>query len=633
MTSYMGKLLLVNLSEGSAGPIEINPQIQELFVGGKGFGAKILFDMLPVGCDPLGPENIIMFMPGPLTGTIAPGMRGCVVTKSPLTGTFVDSYFGGHFAPEIRYAGYDGLVILGKSTKPCYLWIDDDKVEVKSAEHLWGLDTFEVNERIKDELGDKSVKIASIGPAGEKLVKFALISCEYNRHAGRGGTGAVMGSKHLKAIALRGSKVIKVMDQEAFDAAVARAYKELKGEPAIEGFNIGGTASSIDFANEEHLLPTYNYSQGTFEGADGLNAVAQRKHLWLRDVACAGCPIACSKVGKIRSGRYKGLISDIVEYETAAMVGSNLGIKDTREVIRLVKECDALGLDGISAGGVAGFAIEAFNKRLITLEDTGGLELSFGNADAVAYLFKIIAKREQGLGDTLARGVKEAAEIIGGGAEDFAVHVKALETPAWGPRSVPAMGLAYATADRGGCHQRAFPILYELGGTWKGKSVDRLGLKDKGEIVAYMQNYLAALDTLVKCDFAQYGIKGDTYCSLLSAATGRGWTIEGLQVMGERVWNLIRQFNAREGFERKDDTLPKRFMEEPLPSGPNQGHRITQEDLSKMLDDYYKFREWDTNGIPSEEKLQQLGLGSKDKLCQFKILTQNEWSGENEKFN
>ncbi|MEW6623379.1 MAG: aldehyde ferredoxin oxidoreductase family protein [Bacillota bacterium] len=618
--SYIGKLLLVNLSEGSAFPIEINPQVQELFVGGKGFGAKILFDMLPAGCDPLGPENILMFMPGPLTGTIAPAMRGCVVTKSPLTGTFVDSYFGGHFAPEIRYAGYDGLVIIGKSNNPCYLWIDDDKVEIKLAEHLWGLDTFEVNERIKNELGDKSIKIACIGPAGEKLVKFALINCEYNRHAGRGGTGAVMGSKYLKAVALRGRKVIRVADQEAFDAAVAKAYKDLKDEPSIAGFNVDGTASAIDFANEEHLLPTYNYYDGAFEGAGGLNAVAQRKHLWLRDAACAGCPIACSKVGKIRSGRYKGLISDIVEYETAAMVGSNLGIKDTKEVIRLVKQCDALGLDGISAGGVAGFAIEAFNKGLITLEDTGGLELSFGNSEAVAYLFKIIASREQGLGDTLARGVKEAAQIIGGGAEDFAVHVKALETPAWGPRSVPAMGLAYATGDRGGCHQRAFPILYEIGGTWKEEPVDRLGLKDKGEIVAYMQNYLAALDTLVKCDFAQYGIKGETYCELLSAATGKVWSIEDLRTLGERIWNLIRLFNIREGFGRKDDTLPKRFMEEPLPSGPNQGHRISQEDLDIMLNEYYAVRGWDDQGVPTEEKLQQLGLGSTGKTFEIKII-------------
>ncbi len=613
MSAYMGKLLYVDLNKGTGTEMPLDPQLAENFVGGKGFGAKILYDLLPAGCDPLSPQNILMFMPGPITGTLAPANRGCVVTKSPLTNTFADSYFGGHFAQEIRFCGYDGIVITGAAAEPSYLWIDEGKVEVRSAEGAWGLDTFAAVEKIREELGDISVKTACIGPAGEKMVSFALINCEYNRHAGRAGTGAVMGSKNLKAVVLRGSKPVIPADAEAFSAAVDQAYKELAEDETIASFTTDGTPASIDFANDEQLLPTNNYTDGAFEGAGGLNAEAQRKHFWLRNVACAGCPIACGKVGIIKRGRRKGLVTDVVEYETAAMVGSNLGIKDIREVSYLVKKCDALGLDGMSAGGVIGFAIEAFQNGLITAEQTGGLELKFGDTATAEYLLDAIAARE-GLGDLLAGGVKQAAARLGGGADQYAVHVKGLESPAWGPRSVPGMGLALATADRGGCHQRAFPILYEVGGEWNGVEVDRAALKGKGEIVAHLQNYLAALDTLVKCDFAAYGIRDATYCRLLETATGGSWDVEKLMALGERIWNQVRLFNLREGFTRADDTLPKRFTEQPLPEGPFAGQMITLQDLDRMLDEYYAVRGWDEEGKPTEEKLKQLGLDQMPKL-------------------
>lgn len=608
MSNYMGKLLLVDLNLKTAEEFKLDRRLVELFVGGKGLGAKLLFDLLPPECEPLSPDNILMFLAGPLTGTLAPATRGCVVTKSPLTGTFTDSYFGGHFAPEIRYAGYEGIVISGRAENPCYLWVDNGRVEIKNAEHLWGLDTFTANKKIKEELKDRSVKVACIGPAGEKEVPFALINCEYNRHAGRGGTGAVMGSKQLKAIALRGKNIISVADEGAFQAAVDRAYRELKDEPTIKSFTLDGTAGSIDFANEAFLLPTRNYYDGVFDGADGLNAQAQRKSFWLRDTACMGCPIACGKVGRIREGRHRGLVSDVVEYEVAAMMGSNLEISDIRDVAYLAKKCDSLGLDGISAGGVIGFAIEAFEKGLIPVEDTGGRTLKFNDLSTADYLLGIIAARKEGLGDILSGGVKKASEAIGGNSCDFAVHVKGLESPAWGPRTVPGMGLALATADRGGCHQRAFPILYEVDGIWEGKSVARLGLKGKGGIVAHLQNYLAALDTLVKCDFAQYGIKGETYCQLLSAATGKQWNMNNLLTLGERIWNLIRLFNIREGFGRSDDVLPARFMKEPLPSGPYKGSLISSQDLDILLDEYYEVRGWDNEGKPSDIKLQELEL-------------------------
>lgn len=604
---YMGKLLYVDLSAAKNIDLPLDSRLMENFVGGKGFGAKILVDLLPRGCAPLSPDNLLMFMTGPLTGTLAPAMRGCVVTKSPLTDTFADSYFGGHFAQEIRYCGYDGIIIAGTATEPSYIFVDDGKVEIRAAEELWGLDTFQTVEKIREKLGDETVKTACIGPAGERMVSFALINCEYNRHAGRCGTGAVMGSKKLKALVLRGSSAVTPADPAAFGDAVDQAYRELAGDETIASFTFDGTAASIDFANDEQLLPTLNYYNGSFGEAAGLNAEAQRRQFWLRNVACAGCPIACGKVGIIKRGRHKGLISDVVEYETASMIGSNLGISDIREVAYLVKKCDALGLDGMSAGGVAGFAIEAFRKGLITAGDTGGLELKFGDPASADYLIETIASRD-GLGNLLAQGVKKAAEELGGSASDFAVHIKGLESPAWGPRSVPGMALALATSDRGGCHQRAFPILYEIGGEWNGEPVNRLALEGKGEIVAHLQNYLAALDTLVKCDFAQYGIRDVTYCRMLEAATGEPWDVEKLLLLGERIWNQVKLFNLREGFSRADDSLPKRFSEEPLPTGPYQGERITREDLERLLDDYYTARDWDSTGRPTDEKLKILGL-------------------------
>ncbi|MGM0689130.1 MAG: aldehyde ferredoxin oxidoreductase family protein [Bacillota bacterium] len=608
MTSvYMGKLLYIDLDTVTSYDLPLEQGLIDDFVGGKGFGAKILYDLLPAGCDPLSSQNLLMFMAGPLTGTLAPAMRGCVVTKSPLTGTFTDSYFGGHFAQEIRYCGYDGIIISGAAAEPSYIWIDDGKVEIRSAENIWGLNTFATVEKIRSIMGDCTVKTACIGPAGEKMVSFALINCEFNRHAGRAGTGAVMGSKKLKALVLRGRHTITPADPAAFCDALDQAYRELAEDETIGFFNTDGTAGSIDFANEEQLLPAYNYCNGVFKDAGGLNAEAQRKQFWTRNTACAGCPIACGKIGSIRRGRHRGLISDVVEYETAAMVGSNLGIGDIREVAYLVKKCDALGLDGMSAGGVVGFAIEAFQKGLINRTDTDGHELQFGDAATVEFLLEAIASRA-GMGDTLANGVKAAAEEIGGGASDFAVHIKGLESPAWGPRSVPGMGLALATADRGGCHQRAFPILYEIGGEWKGKQVDRLSLDDKGEIVVHLQNYLAALDTLIKCDFAQYGIKNITYCSMLEAATGDRWGVEKLMHLGDRIWNQIRLFNLREGFTRADDTLPRRFTEESLPEGPFKGERIKLSDMDRLLDDYYSVRGWDKTGRPTDRKLAELGL-------------------------
>lgn len=607
MDGYMEKLLFIDLSNKTVEEKDLSFELKKKFVGGKGFGAKLLYDLVPAGTDPLSPDNVLMFFPGPLTGTLAPAMRGCAVSKSPLTGTFSDSYFGGSFAAEIKYAGYDGIVIQGKSKEPVYIWIDSDNVQIVDASHLWGKDTFETNTAIKEELKDDTVKISCIGPAGENLIRFALLSCEYNRHAGRGGMGAVMGSKNLKAVAIRGKYGVPVKDVKEFMKSCDKAFEEIRENPTIQAFTLEGTIGSVPFANETNLLPIRNFNAGQSDKVESLYPDKHKETLWLRDTACLSCPIRCSKVGIIKTGKYAGTVTDIIEYESTALMGSNLELGDVREISYLVKLCDGLGLDSMSTGSVIAFAMEAYEKGLIS-EDMYDMPIKFGKEKVVERLINDIAYRKNEIGDMLAEGVKRASEKLGPESDAFALHTKGLETPAWGPRTVPGMGLAYMTGDRGGCHQRGFPINYEIGGTWKDEPVERLGTKNKAEILVYLQDYLAALDAFVKCDFGQYGITCDTYLEMFKNATGITYTEEELLQLGERIWNQVKLFNLREGFTRKDDRLPRRFFEQPLPTGEHKGSALNEQEMQQLLDEYYELRGWNEEGIPSDSKLRELEL-------------------------
>jgi aldehyde:ferredoxin oxidoreductase len=604
--SYAGRFLFIDLTRKEIRTQPVPETLKALYIGGKGFGARLLADAVPPGTDPLSPDNFLMFMTGPLTGTAAPAMRGCVVFKSPLTHLFSDSYFGGSFSHEIKYAGYDGLIISGRADTPVYLWIDDDQVQIRDAALLWGKDILETGDRIKAALKDDTVKTAVIGPAGEHLVPFALIGCEFNRQAGRAGGGAVMGSKNLKAIAVRGSRLVRVHDPRGFARACDNALAELAASADVQSLKQGGTAASVEFASETGLLPSLNYQYGTFEKAAALGDQGQGRQLWLGTNACLGCPIGCAKIGAVRTGKYKGLVSDIIEYESAALMGSNLGISDIRAVARLVKSCDLLGLDTMSCGSTIGFAMEACQKGLIP--SPAGIDLDFGNVAAVQYLIDAIAHRKEGLGSLLSRGVKAAASEIGGRASQMAQHTKGLETPAWGPRGVSGMGLAYMTTDRGGCHQRGFTVTHELSGEWNGKKIDPLSPEGKADMVIALQNYSAGTDTLVKCDFGTFGISAATYAALLSAATGRQILPEIFDQVGERIWNLTRRFNLAHGMDPAEDTLPRRFVEEPLPDGPARGHRISKADMAVMRSAYYAARGWDASGIPEPATLNRLDI-------------------------
>jgi aldehyde:ferredoxin oxidoreductase len=608
---YAGKTLEVDLTSQR---VEKKPTVKYfdvgLFVGGKGFGALALWRELKPHVDPFSPENIVVFATGPLTGTLCPSVRMCIVTKSPLTNTFCDSHIGGHLGPEIKFAGYDVILVKGKSERPVYLWINDEEVEICDAKHLWGLDTFQTEERIREERKDPTIRVACIGPAGEKLVKFALVNTERYRHAGRGGVGAVMGSKNLKALAVKGSGQIRIHNLEVFTQVTKEAREAVLENKTIRARRRWGTTRSVLFSSDQDLLPTRNFREATFEGAENLSADVFEKRFWVKHKACYGCPVNCGKLGVVRSGSYAGTVVEGAEYETATLLGANCGISNHEAVAHANMLCDKLGLDTISTGNVIAFAMECYEKGILTQKETAGLQLNFGNEKALIETVHRIAVRK-GIGNLLADGVKQVSEKLGEKTHEFAMQVKGLELPGWGIRAAPGMGLAYATADRGGCHMRAWTISLEVSGiALDGSPINRYSIEKRSEIVKSQQDYYAACDCLVACQFVKDAIGKERYVKMLNAATGMKMTTDEFVRVGERIWNLVRMFNLREGFSRKDDTLPKRILTEPLPSGIARGQRLTESQLNKMLDEYYALREWDIQtGTPNKEKLRKLELG------------------------
>ncbi|MDI6851095.1 MAG: aldehyde ferredoxin oxidoreductase family protein [bacterium] len=596
---YFGKVADVNLSKGEVNYYELPEKLVEKFIGGKGIGAKILYDELSPQVDPLSPENMLIFAPGPLTGTIAPTSgRWAVVTKSPHTGIFLDSQVGGHFGAALRRAGIDILIIRGKAEKPVYLYIENGKVTICDARHLWGKTIFETEDELKKI--HPGAKVGSIGPAGENLVSFAIIGFDYYRQAGRGGAGAVMGSKKLKAVVAKPNSEVGYFDEKGMKETVKRLLKLIKEHPVMKRRTEIGTPMWVKMSNEGGFLPTRNFSRGVFERADDISGETMKERIWVRNKACFGCTIACGKLTHVKEGKYKCNEVEGPEYETIALLGSNCEITPIESVAFLNRICDNLGLDTISAGGVVAFAMECFERGL--LKDTDGLELKFGNADAASELLKKIAYR-QGIGELFAQGVRKAAEKIGQGSERFAIHVKGLELPGVEPRGSWGMALAFATADRGGCHQRAWTPTAELKGV-----LPRFSTEGVAKFVKETQDERAVCFSLVLCDFAPFAV--EDFAELLYNATGISLNTDEYMLTGERIWNLTRLFNVREGISRKDDTLPPRIMEEPSPVGPAEGKVITASILNEMLDEYYALRGWDQNGIPTDDTLRRLGLKS-----------------------
>jgi aldehyde:ferredoxin oxidoreductase len=607
---YTGKILDIDLSSQKAEVIPLDTEKARKFIGGKGLGGILLFERMKPQIDPLSPESQLLFVTGPITGTYCPSTRTVVIGKSPLTGTYCDSYVGGHFGPELRYAGYDVLCLRGKCDEPSYVFIQDDKIEVKPARHLWGMDTVQTDEAIKKEVG-RDVHIASIGPAGERLVKYSLISVDVHRQAARGGLGAILGSKNLKAVAVKGTGSIPIVQPDRF----MKIAKQIKAE-ILAPENAGmvtlrriGTGRSTLFSSSQDLYPTRNFQTGTFPEVEKISGEAMRKTFWVKDKACFGCPINCSKLGFVGSGKYKGTVVEGIEYETSTLLGANLEISNLEMIAAANELCDRLGLDALSAGNIIGFVMECFERGLIDERRTDGVRLNFGNGEAVLEMLRKIAFRE-GIGDLLAQGVRTVAREFGQGSAHFAMEVKGLEFPGWEVRSSPGMGLAYATAERGADHERAFPIAYEVRGakTPDGRVLDRYGVEGKAYVTKYDQDMNAFFFSVALCDMVIGAVGQERCVDLVNAATGWKMEAEEVPLIGERIWNMVRLFNVREGYSRKEDTLPERVFQDPLTSGVAVGKTINRQDFEKMLDDYYKIRGWDKNGVPTREKCRELDL-------------------------
>ena len=601
MYGYWGKILRVNLSTGEIKTEEFGEDFVKKWLGTRGFGIHYLLREMDPKADPLGEENKLIFSTGALTGTTAPtGGRYMVITKSPLTGYIAMANSGGFFGAELKMAGWDMIIVEGKSDKPVYLRIEDDKVEIKDASHVWGKRVSETERILTEEFGDKHVQIASIGPAGENLVKFAAVMNNGHRAAGRGGVGAVMGSKKLKAIVVRGHKRVEVIDKSKFISVVREKTEKLKNDPvAGSGLPSYGTAVLVNIINQNGLYPTKNFTFGQFEYAEEQSGEAMAKKYLKRNKPCYACPIGCGRVNDMDTvGETEG-----PEYESTWALGANLGINDLASIIEANHLCDDFGMDTISAGGTLATAMELYEKGYIKDEDIGDAPpLRFGNTEVLHYYLPKMAKRE-GFGAILADGGYRLAEKFG--YMDAFMGVKKQELPAYDPRGAEGHGLGYATDNRGGDHIKAYLISPEiLGYPFK---MDPHDISDeKVKMLILFQDLTAVIDAAGMCVFTTFGLGGDDYRDLLNAAFGFNLSTEEWLKIGERIWNAERLFNLKAGLNpEKEDTLPKRLTDEPMPSGPNKGHVVR---LREMLPRYYALRGWTEKGEIPEEKLNELGL-------------------------
>ena len=604
---YTGKILIIDLKNCKTSIRKTDLNNAKNFIGAKGLGAKILFDELPKGTDPLSPENILMFTTGPLTGTsVQTSGRGTIVTKSPQTGFFLDSHFGGIFAAEMKKAGWDFIIIKGKSVVPTYIIIKDDSIEFKDATKIWGKECLVTHNWINKTEG--RVRTAVIGPSAENLVKFSAITIDGHRHAGRGGSGAVMGSKNIKAIALSGNGKIKLYDDDNFRKKTKEVLRKIKLNNFVPIRRKYGTPYWVKVVNEEGFIPTRNYQEGYFQHGDAINAETMQDSIVDSSGACFNCVIACWNKSSIKKGLHKGISLVGPEYETLALMGSNLGLSNIEDVAYLNERCNELGMDSISLGGVLGFAVEAYKKGALTKEDLRANEIDWGKTEKFAKLIDDIAHRNGRAGEILAEGVRIASEKLGKNSEEYAVHVKGLEIPGYDPRGTFGMGLAYATSDRGGCHQRAWTVKAEL----NDPELDRFSFEKKADIVKEVQDERAAFFSLVLCDFAP--ISEEDCVDLLNNATGFDHTVESYLQDGERIWNLIRLFNLREGLTQSDDSLPARFFKDSFSEGPAKGKVLSEIEFKNSINEYYILRGWNKKGIPTKEKLKELNISKYIKL-------------------
>ena len=618
---YADTILRVDLRHETVRREPLPDSLVENFIGGRGFVAKMLYDELPRGITPFDPDNMLIVATGPLTGHFLPASgKTHFGTKSPATGGYADSNMGGHFGPHLKYAGYDVLVITGQAKRPSFLFIDDDTVEIRSAAEYWGQGSITAEKNYKDQLGD-DYQVMTIGPAAENRVRYACISHDFGRQAGRTGVGAVMGSKNLKAIAVKGTGGIPVADLKAAYAKGKQAFQKVMAKPGFEGWTPEGTAGITNWTNEVGVFPTRNFQTSHAAHYKNINGKAILDRLKITDKGCFGCPTPCGKYGRTKTAAGSAYVEG-PEYETIALFGGNCVLKTIEEVAYANYVCDELGIDTISAGVVLGWAIECFQKGILSRDDVGR-KIDFSDLDSIVYLLNKIAKRE-GIGDLLAEGVKRAAEKTGKGSERFAIQVKGLEWSGYECRNAPSMMLAYLTADVGAHHNRAWVLGHDIAGAWTNvhdliASETEMAAQPKAlvsersaEYVIASQHKRSLFDALGNCrlQMMELGFEEEHYAELYSLITGKTKTWADLLTVSERIWHLTRAFSVREidGFGRHLDMPPARLCEDPIADGPNQGHLIPSDDIHKLLGWYYTARGWDDDGIPTKETLLNNGL-------------------------
>ncbi|KKN62842.1 hypothetical protein LCGC14_0507940 [marine sediment metagenome] len=588
---YKGKLLLVNLGQETYKTISIPEEILNKYIGGRGLGAKLYWDLIPTKTDPLGENNVFIVLTGPLSGTMAPGAgKHLIVTKSPASGGWLETYSSGKVASELKFAGYDGLIITSKAKYPINLFIKDDMAEFLDARHLWGKGAFETETYIRENF-EPECGTLSIGPAGENLLPFACVGSDYFRKAGRGGAGAVMGSKNLKSVAIKGNRGVSCADISTLYSLILKHRKRVKHRHM--------TPMTLTITNAAGILPTRNFSRGQFKegiGAIDKDAVIDAK---IGSRACYACFTGCSNITQVKEGIFKDLILEGPEYETLAMIGANLEIDYLPAIMKANYLCDDLGMDTISAGVAIGFAMECYERGVLSNKETGGLELKFGNYMAVLELLELMAQKK-GFGTFCAQGVREMARALGQNTEEFAMHSKGLEFPAYDPRAGWGSAITYSVTPRGACHRRAWPPSVEILG-----GVNPFTIEGKVEIVRRLMNNRSVMHSLVVCDMLGpiIRLKMDDWANYLNVVIGSNYTGKDLNDRSEIVETLIRRINIQEGFSYKDDILPKRILEESLPDGPGAGKIIGEENFLKMRSWYYLCRGWDCQGVPTQETI------------------------------
>jgi len=612
--AFVGQILRVNLTSGVINTENLNPQWARQTLGGAGLATRYLFELTSPRIDPLGAENVLIFMTGALTGTpSASASRYSVVAKSPQTGLWGQSNSGGFFGPALKWSGFDGVIFEGVSPEPVYLLIENGKAELRKASHLWGLTVPECDDQLQSEIGHP-VTVACIGPAGENLVRYAAIMNNKHRAAGRTGMGAVMGSKHLKAIVCSGNRHISLHNAEEFKRVTQR-QREFMDESILKiSFEAFGTNVIADMVNIRGGYPTRNWQNSSFEQIENVNGQAMTDQVLVEGVRCFACPVACGRGTEIREGKWKGAHGEGPEYETTDTLGAMCGVDDLNAITMANYRCNEYGLDTISTGATIAFAMECYQKGILKDDQTGGVALEFGDADLVVDLVEKIAKRE-GIGNLLAEGTLRMAENLGGGSEHFAMHVKGLELPAYDPRAAKITGLAYVTACRGGDHMNGYiqaPTFIDI----PFLIVDDSTIRDpmvadpqEVHVLIDMENALSVLDALGGCKFMGILLSAGEIVDLIQAATGWVFNLDEFRKCGDRLQTMARAFCAREGMRREHDILPGRLMLDPLPDGPAQGMVLDRSTLEKMKDAYYSLRGWDlVTGVPTPAKLHELAL-------------------------